>query len=118
MKKDIEEKERIMILAEKIKLLFGFCVDLIPDKDLLKRTLELSEDRHSRGLGMAVIFEAFGQDWEAIENETKIKKERAEALYNLIECLDKTEKTRLEFSEKQKDKPTCLSQLKQALGMF
>lgn len=110
-------KEKIIILAEKIKLLFGFCADLIPEKEMLKEILELSEDRHSRSIGMAVIFEAFGQDWKAIENETKIKKERAEALYNLIDCLDRTEKSRIEFSEKQKKKQAGLLQLKKTLGI-
>ena len=106
---ELEKRSKAIELAEKVKLLFGFCADLIPDKEMLKETLELAEKRQSMGMGMAPILGAFGQDWEAVENEASLKSERAKALYELIDCLDRIEKKRLEFAEKRlRKQPTPL----------
>ena len=85
MKKHDDKKERVMILAEKIKLLFGFCADLIPDKDLIYEADGALQGKESRALAMAPILGAFGVDYEEVEFEARFKKERASALYHLIE---------------------------------
>jgi hypothetical protein len=64
MKKQDDKKERAVILAERVKLLFGFCADLIPDKDLLKEVMEVSGKRENNALSMAPILGAMGMDYE------------------------------------------------------
>ena len=114
---EIKQKEKVLILAERVKLLFGFCANLIPHKKMLKNTYALAEDKEMMSLSMAPILGAFGQDYESVHNEARIKKERAKALYNLIDCLDRTEKERLEWAEKQNKKQEGLAQLRRALGL-
>lgn len=113
----IEKKEHVAILAEKIKLLFGFCADLIKDKDLLKETLGLCEDRQSFAVSAAPILGAFGMDYEEPEFEAGMRKKRAKALLDLIEALEETEKERLEFQAKQKAKAKGRDQLRKILGI-
>ena len=62
-----------MELAEQVKLLFGLCATLIPDKEMLKDTYDLASERQSMSLSMAPIFGAFGQNYEDVENEARIK---------------------------------------------
>lgn len=111
------KKERVVILAEKIKLLFGFIADLIKDKDLLKETLGVCEDRQNFAVSAAPILGAFGMDYEEQEFESGMRKERVEALLNLVEVLEKTEKDQLEFQEKQAAKIKGREQLKKILGI-
>jgi hypothetical protein len=110
------EQERAVILAERVKLLFSFCADLIPDKDLLKKVLKQAQDRQSFALSAAPILGAFGMDYEEHEIEARIRKERADALLNLITTLEKTEKDRAEFKEKQAEKQKGAEQLRRILG--
>jgi hypothetical protein len=110
------EQERAVILAERVKLLFGFCADLIPDKDLLEKVLKQAQDRQSFAISAAPILGAFGEDYEEHEIEARIRKERADALLNLIKTLEKTEKDRLEFKEKQMAKRKGTEQLRRILG--
>ena len=120
MKKEIQQQnkhEKALILAEKVKLLFGFCADLISDKEMLKDVYDLADKRQSMSLSMAPILGAFGENYEDIENEAGIRKERAKALYELIDTLDRTEKERTEYEEKKKSRSLGLAQIHKALGL-
>ena len=97
----MDNKEKIVELSEKVKLLFRFCVDLIPDKKLLKDTAKLASDRRSFAMSTAPILEAYGDNWEKAELEARLNEERADALYHLIDTLDRTEKERTAFQGKQ-----------------
>lgn len=116
MKKD-EQMEKILILAEKVKLLFGFCANLISEKEMLKDTYNLADERHSLSLGLSPILGAFGENYEDAEMETRIRKERAKALYELVETLDRTEKERVEYGKKKTENKVKLAQLHKALGL-
>lgn len=115
--KEIERKEKALILAERVKLLFGFCADLIPDKEMLKEVLDKAGNTESMTMTLAPILGAFGQDYEVAHTEAKIRTERAKALYDLVDTLDRTEKERAEFSQKQIRKQEGLAQLHRALGL-
>ncbi len=112
-----KKKEKIIEVAERVKLLFQFCAELIPDKELLKKTLEVCEDTQQMAGSTAVIIGACGGDYQALENQARLRKERAAALYNLIEVLEKTEKEQIEFAKKAKTKQANLRQLQGILGL-
>lgn len=111
------ERERIEVLAQRVQLLFGFCVELIPDKDLLDRVAKYSDSRVGHVQAMAPIIGAFGMDWEVAEFETRLKARRARALYDLINTLEITEKERLEFHEKQGARAKGRAELSRVLGL-
>lgn len=115
-KEELDIQERVLILAEKVKLLFAFCGDLIPDKDLLRDVAKNSQEKVSTGMAMAPIIGAFGGNWEAVEFDTKLKARRADALFNLINVLDETEKERGEFETSQKEKAKGQADLARILG--
>lgn len=114
---NMNKQEKILEIAEKVKLLFAFCADLIQDKEILKDTYDLASDKQHRVLSMAPIFGAFGENYEEADNEARIKKERAKALYALIDTLDRTEKERSAYADKKKVKQEGLAQLYRALGL-
>lgn len=113
---DNEKMQKSLILAEKIKLLFGFCADLIPDKDLLKEVYEVAGKRTDSALTMAPILGAFGQDYTEVHFEAELHQRRAKALYDLVNVLDQTEKDRAEFLAKQKAKDEGRRNLLKTLG--
>lgn len=115
--RDIDYQAKVQIVAEQVKLLFGFCFQLVPDLDILKKVAKLSDDRVSTAMAMAPIFGAVGGDWEVAEFETKLKAKRADALLNLIEVLEQTEKDRIEFAEKQKGKSEGRAQMARIFGL-
>lgn len=117
MKNSTEDKIRIEALAERVKLLLAFCADLIPDKDLLKQTVELSLHRHSRALAAAPILGAFGLDWKEAEMETILHEKRARAIFNLVSIIAETEKDRAKFLEKKNKKSEGAQAFKHALGL-
>jgi len=110
------KKERVLILAKKIELLFGFVADLIKDKDLLKEVSELCDQRQVFAVSAAPILGAFGIDYEEREFEAAMRGKRAKALLNLVEALEETEKERLEFGQKQGAKKQGRDQLRKILG--
>jgi hypothetical protein len=101
--KTLEENEKAEQLAEKIKVLFGFCASFIPEMDLLKETLTGVHDKENFTMSAAPLLGAFGVDYEQKNWEWRMKRERAEALINLIEVLDRTEKERVEMNQKKAD---------------
>ena len=118
MKKKLENKERILILAEKVRLLFGFCTDLIGDIDLLESTAVGAASRTDMTLTMAPILGAFGQDYEDVHFKRDLERKRANALFNLVKVLRDTEKEREEWTKKQERKRAGLAQLRGILGSF
>lgn len=112
-----DKKEKAIILAEKVKLLFGFCADLIPDKDMLKDVMKFSNENVGRTMAMAPIIGAYGMDYEAAEFEARLRAERSEALFKLIDTLERTENERVEFDKKQKNRKEGREQLAKALGL-
>ena len=117
MKKEIDNKEHILEVAEQVKLLFGFCAQLIPDKEMIKQTAQMAEERHSGSMAMAPVIGAFGGSWEDAEFDTKLHARRADALYNLINVLDETEKDRAEHETKKVKRSEGLVQIHRALGL-
>lgn len=116
-KKDLEKQEKIIILAERVKLLFGFCADLIPDKEILKDVMDLSHDRVSTTMAMVPILGAFGMDYNEAEISAKIKARRSDALYDLILALEETEQWRKDFAEKRNKQIEGRNQIARALGL-
>ena len=96
-----EEKEKIELLAERIKLLFGFCAEFIPDIELLKNTFIIAADKENFAESAAPVLCAFGIDYEEKSLEWRIRKERAKALINFIEVLARTEKERTKMKERK-----------------
>lgn len=114
---DLEKRGRVIVLAERVKLLFGFCAELIPDKDLLKETASVAEDRIGTAMAMAPIIGAYGMDSEVAEFNARLHSRRAKALFELINVLDETEKERLEFKEKQKNKAQGRADIARMFGI-
>ncbi len=110
-------KERVEVVAEKIKVLFSFCIELKKDKELLKKTLGLCNKRKEFAMSAAPLLGACGLDYEEQALESKIRGKRAKALINLIEVLEDTEQERVNFSKDQKVKEDGRRQLKSILGM-
>jgi len=118
--KTIKQQERQIeaeMVAERVKLLWGFLADLIPHLPMLKDVVEGASKRSSMTLSMAPILGAFGQDYEVVHAQKEIERKRAKALYELIKTLDDTEKERAEFAKKQEAKKEVLAQLHKALGL-
>jgi hypothetical protein len=95
----MEKRQKIIAVAEKVKFLFGFCAGFIPDRAWFKETAKVASDRQSFATSAAPILEAFRENWEKAEFEARLKRDRANALDNLIATLDRTEKRRVEFHE-------------------
>lgn len=88
----LEEKVRIEMLAERIKLLFQFCTELIPDIDLVRKTAKSASERESTAMTAAPILGAAGIDYEEKQMQWSIRARRAEAIANLLEVLRDTQK--------------------------
>src|SRR3990167_11085817 len=116
-KANTEKRIEIEMIAERIKLLFAFCAELIPHKEMLEKVSYGASERSSLALGMAPIFGAIGQDWEAVHFQKKLEEKRARALYELINVLDETEKERIEFSAKQERRKAGALQIANILGI-
>lgn len=96
----LDEKIRINALAERIKLLFGFCVDLIPDIDLIEKTASNAGEKASMSMSAAPLLEAAGIDYEEKNAEWELRRKRADALANLLKVLRDTENDRQEIEKK------------------
>ena len=121
MKKENQKQERRIeaeMVAERVKLLWGFLADLIPHLPMLKDVSDGASERSSMALTMAPILGAFGQDYEVVHFQKEVERKRAKALYELIKVLDDTEKERAEFANKQQAKKEGLAQLHKALGIY
>lgn len=112
-----EERIRAEELAMKIKLLFGFCADLIPYLDLIEKTTDSAYNKTNHAMSMAPIIGAMGGDYEEIHFEASLKAKRSDALLNLIKTLKETEDERIEFKEKMKAKKAGMADLMRIMGM-
>jgi hypothetical protein len=99
--KNEEPDEKVINLAEKIKVLFAFAHGLAPDMELLKEAFLGAKNKESFSVSAAPILGAFGIDYEQKEFEWALRRKRVEALINLIEVLENTEKERSERNVKQ-----------------
>lgn len=113
---EAEEEIEIHILAERIKLLFGFCAELIPSLPLLKKVAVKTNGRVSTSMAIAPIMGAMGMDWEEKQFYVELEARRADALYNLVLVLDETEKDRVKFLEAQAKKREGQEVIKRILG--
>lgn len=116
IKINYKDKERVEMLAERIKLLFSFAYDLLQFKDILEEAVKHCGERESFALSAAPLLGAFGMDYEEKEFEAGLEGKRAKALLNLIEVLEETEKERLEFLEKQTRIAKGRDQLRKMFG--
>ena len=98
-----EEQGRILILAQRTNLLFGFCAELIPDIDLLEKAAKVAGDRESMAMSAAPLLEAAGRDYEQVNFEWGLRRRRSEALANLLKVLRDTEVERAERTQKGQD---------------
>lgn len=113
---ELDRRHTAQMLAEQVTLIFQFCGMMIPHKDMIKDVMDASDDRASTTMAMAPVIGAFGGDWEAVQFEANLKAKRAHALYKLIDVLDETEKERVEFAEKQKERAEGRANLARILG--
>src|SRR3990167_5559096 len=116
--KEVNRQIEAEMVAERVKLLWGFLADLIPHLPMLKDVADGTSERSSMALTMAPIIGVFGQDYEEVYTQKEIERKRAKALYELIKTLDDTEKERAEFVKKQEAKKEGLAQLHKALGLY
>lgn len=115
-KTDFHKQERVMVLAEKVRLLLGFCYDLIADRDLLIDVAKLSGDRENFATSTAPILGALGMDYEEEELEARIRRLRSNAILNLVDILRATESEREEFKKKQAAKMRGREEMRRILG--
>lgn len=115
-KKDLEERERAEVLAERVKLLFGFCADLIPDIDLLEKVLEQAHNKGQFAMSAAPLLMATGMDYEEEVFDANLHSKRAKALLGLIKALKETEEERIDFAKSRQRKLAAQAQLRSILG--
>lgn len=93
-----------IILGEKIKLLWGFMADLIPEREKIKQVAENAAERQDNAMSMAPILGAYGLDWEEAEAKAKRVKRRAEILYDLLCVLAEDFEAKEEDGRVQEDR--------------
>lgn len=93
-----EETENEMI-AEQIKLLFGFMSTLIPHKEKIKKISEYASGRAHDAAALAVLMP---MDYEVKEKENQRVARRGELLYSLLCTLEETDRE-VEKARKESD---------------
>lgn len=116
VREELSKHERAVEVAERMKLLFGFCFTFFDDLDLLKEVAEGSSDNLSRTDAMAPVLEAFGHDYETVRFKKKLEYRRAKALYELIKTLKETEDERTEFEAGAAKRAEGKAQIARMLG--
>lgn len=114
---EAEKRERAELVAEKIKILFMFCMDIATDKDLIEQVREQARQQQSNALSMAPILGAVGLDYEEAELEAGVHARRAAALINLIDTLQETESDRIDFKKKQASTTASREQIARMVGL-
>lgn len=120
MKKTNEELEKeveVDVIAERVRLLWQFLADLIPYKETLKEVSEKASERSSTVLSVAPILTASGQDYEEVYLQREVERKRADALCNLINVLDETEKERIEFYKRKDKEKEEMVKIQKILGI-
>ncbi len=113
----IEEKERVINLAQRLQLLFGFCTELIPDIDLLEKAYDGASERASFAMSAAPILGAMGQDYDKVNFEWELKAKRAKAMINLLKTLRDTENERISRNTQDAQNEESMSAIKHFLGV-
>jgi hypothetical protein len=113
----IEEKVRIDQLAERIKLLFMFCYEMVGDIDLLEKVLDESYRRNSMALSAAPLLGSVGIDYEETEFDAQLHARRAKALLELVKALRDTEVDRMKFNTSKAKKAESAAMLRGILGI-
>lgn len=111
-----EYKTRCLEAATKVQLLLEFAGSLIGDLDIIKETMELAEDRSSTADSTAILIDACGGNYRDIKFNADLKKRRAQALYNLINCIAETEAERKINEQNNQDRANSMQQLKELFG--
>lgn len=112
-----KEKARIQMLAMRIQLLIGFAAELVPDMDLLERTVKGTSERSMRVLSVAPILGAMGEDYEEKHMQSEVQRKRSKALLNFIKTIDETETERIEFFKSKGNKAEAARELNKMLGL-
>lgn len=113
----IDESVRIQILADRIKMLFGFYVELIPDIDILEKMAQETHSKKGDALSMAPILSAVGIDYEEAELKWSIRNKRSEAILNLVKVLRDTDKEEKKFTTDKKNNAGAMEALRKHLDM-
>ena len=111
------KKKRVKALVPMIEAIWQECAMIIPFRDLLQETMELCRDRQSTAEGGAAVLTACGIDYEGASLEARIRKERSQALLNMVETLVRTEKERMDYKAKEASRQVNAAQLRHILGM-
>lgn len=109
--------EKVQEVARKVEILFQFAADLIKDKEMLKKVMELSAEKESNVLTLAPILGAYGENYEDAQIAARIKRERSKALYDLIDTLSRTAREQAEYDMKKKGRQEALDQIHRAIGL-
>ncbi len=117
MSKEILEKMDNEMLAERIKVLFMFSTALIPYKEKLWEVVGMTRKKESMVSSIAPVLMASGIDHQAAHFEADLQRRRAEALFNLIDVLDITEKERTEETKKAGERAKNAAILRKAMGL-
>ena len=94
--------ERREILANNIKLLFGFMKELIfPYEDILQESIDHLKHQADYALNAAPILGAQGVDYDLANKKSTAMLKRAQAIKDLVRILQETQKD-LDYVEKHK----------------
>lgn len=91
-------QEEILLVAEKVKILFAFMAELIPQKELIKETFEFASDRASKAAAMAVLIP---DSYEIKQAENLNVARRGECFYQLLCALEEGEQNVLNARKRQ-----------------
>ena len=115
-KSNAEERARVEALADKIRVLFMFVLDLKADKDLLSKAAAQSRDASNFAMSAAPLLGAMGMDYEYEAHEASLRARRAKAVLHLIETLEKTEQERVDYARKQRSIAESRDEIRRVLG--
>ena len=112
----LQREARVMELAAKIELLFGFCAGLLDDMDLVREALEQSTRQANSAATLMPILGAVGMDHERPMFDAELRADRAKALLSLLETLKRTEDERQTFNDREQGKAEARAKLGAILG--
>lgn len=110
-------EEKVLEVAEQVKLLLMFSATLIDDLPMLEAMHKQSGEISNTVLTIAPVIGALGGDYEEKHMEAEVRRKRAAALTNLIRTIKETETDRNEFKKSQEAKARARAQLGGILGL-
>ena len=96
------KEEQIARVAEQVKVLIGLAAMLIPDKELLLQVANEARQNVEHAETMMRIVGARGGDMDRPVAEAILRSQRAQALYELINTIDRTEQKRQKFLRRER----------------